>query len=594
MKRFPMFVLGLLVLCATNVARAVDPVPMITGPSYVTSLVGQPFSYQITATGHPTSFGSFFLYPTGGLIYDQSKGLFSGVPTGSYYFSNQPISATNGSGTGNGHLTIDVEYDLNLTRLYDIGYYPRLGRELTLGADGNFYGSGLGYDGGSYILSITPQGRVFQFFRLTGGYFFFTELITDQAGNFYGTLVQNVEPIQPPKIVRISAAGQLAILHQFTDAKEEAPLSRLCLARDGSLYGYIGDSIEITWGEADAAIFRLSPDGTYTILHRFDRATEGNAPSALVEAPDGNLYGTTRTGGPGGGGTVFEMTPTGGFTVLGSFSSDALICNPNGPLTVGSDGNLYGTAGNANAQWVATNVPQSAFYRVVPGGPVTVLRSIDPSTEGRRYPESFVRGTDGALYGLGWVGGYPIIIAQDFRRYELDGSSTSVHRFCDAQMVEATPSVGVDGNFYCLAGNGGSLGEYGSFVRIAANLSQGNHPGFFKGEVILPNGLSYLTLGNGNTFGYYGYLSDPHFIYHLDMGYEYWFDAADGHDGIYFYDFKSGSFFYTSPGFPFPYLYDFNLNTFLYYYPDPNNPSRYNTNDTRYFYNFATGQIIAK
>jgi len=50
-------------------------------------------------------------------------------------------------------------------------------------------------------------------------------------------------------------------------------------------------------------------------------------------------------------------------------------------------------------------------------------------------------------------------------------------------------------------------------------------------------------------------------------------------------------FFYTSPSFPFPYLYDFSLNTVLYYFPDPNNPGHYTTNP-RYFYNFATGQII--
>jgi len=53
----------------------------------------------------------------------------------------------------------------------------------------------------------------------------------------------------------------------------------------------------------------------------------------------------------------------------------------------------------------------------------------------------------------------------------------------------------------------------------------------------------------------------------------------------------SNHFFYTSPSFPFPYLYDFSLNTALYYYPDPHNPGRYTTNP-RYFYNFATGQII--
>ena len=75
------------------------------------------------------------------------------------------------------------------------------------------------------------------------------------------------------------------------------------------------------------------------------------------------------------------------------------------------------------------------------------------------------------------------------------------------------------------------------------------------------------------------------------MGYEYWFDANDGQNGIYFYDLISNHFFYTSPSFPFPYLYDFSLNTVLYYFPDPNRPGHYTANP-RYFYNFATGQII--
>ena len=117
------------------------------------------------------------------------------------------------------------------------------------------------------------------------------------------------------------------------------------------------------------------------------------------------------------------------------------------------------------------------------------------------------------------------------------------------------------------------------------------HPAFFSGEVLLGNGVYYLQFPNGTPFGYYAYLSDPRFIYHFDMGYEYWFDANDGHSGIFFYDFMSNHFFYTSPSFPFPYLYDFSLNTVLYYYPDLQHPGHYTTNP-RYFYNFATGQII--
>ena len=119
-------------------------------------------------------------------------------------------------------------------------------------------------------------------------------------------------------------------------------------------------------------------------------------------------------------------------------------------------------------------------------------------------------------------------------------------------------------------------------------------PEFFSGEVELNNEVYYLSFPSGQYFGYYSYLSDAHYIFHMDLGYEYIFDANDGSSGVYLYDFKSNGFFYTSPGFPFPYLYDFTLKTTLYYYPDPKNPGRYNTNGVRYFYRFDTGKIIQK
>ncbi len=117
---------------------------------------------------------------------------------------------------------------------------------------------------------------------------------------------------------------------------------------------------------------------------------------------------------------------------------------------------------------------------------------------------------------------------------------------------------------------------------------------FFAGQAALGNGVYYLAFANGNYFGYYSFLSDSRYIYHFDLGYEYVFDAGDGKSGVYLYDFASNDFFYTSPAFPFPYLYDFGSNAVLYYYPDPKNAGHYNTNGVRYFYDFATGQIITK
>lgn len=116
---------------------------------------------------------------------------------------------------------------------------------------------------------------------------------------------------------------------------------------------------------------------------------------------------------------------------------------------------------------------------------------------------------------------------------------------------------------------------------------------FFTNEAYLGLGTFYLSFSSGNYFGYYGFLSNPLYFYHQDMGYEYIVDAVDGANGVYFYDFKSNTWWYTSPGYPFPYMYDFNLKTVLYYYPNANSAGHYTTNP-RYFYNYATSMIIMK
>ena len=73
------------------------------------------------------------------------------------------------------------------------------------------------------------------------------------------------------------------------------------------------------------------------------------------------------------------------------------------------------------------------------------------------------------------------------------------------------------------------------------------HPAFFTGETALGGGWDHLQFPNGTPFGYYSYLPDQNFIYHIDLGFEYLIDANDANHGIYFYDFASSSFFYTSP-----------------------------------------------
>ena len=113
---------------------------------------------------------------------------------------------------------------------------------------------------------------------------------------------------------------------------------------------------------------------------------------------------------------------------------------------------------------------------------------------------------------------------------------------------------------------------------------------FFNGASALGNDWYYLAFDDADFFGYFNVLHYP-YVYHIDLGWEYVQDAADGKSGVYLYDFASQSWFYTSPTFAFPYLYDFRLNAMVYYYPDTNAPGRYDS-DPRYFYNFKTGKII--
>jgi hypothetical protein len=128
-----------------------------------------------------------------------------------------------------------------------------------------------------------------------------------------------------------------------------------------------------------------------------------------------------------------------------------------------------------------------------------------------------------------------------------------------------------------------------SSARRTRETSQ--HPPFFNGEASVGNGVYYLTFPNGNVFGYYSYLAGGNYIYHVDMGYEFYTDANDAGHGVYIYDYASDHWWYTSPQYPFPYLYDFSYNATLYYYANTGSAGHCTTNP-RYFYNFGTSQII--
>ena len=135
-----------------------------------------------------------------------------------------------------------------------------------------------------------------------------------------------------------------------------------------------------------------------------------------------------------------------------------------------------------------------------------------------------------------------------------------------------------------------SSDPYGADLTDLMLVSTRNAP-FFDGAVPLSDGFYYLQFPDRNFFGYYNFNDSP-YLFHIDLQFEYPFDAADGAGGIYLYDFASQTFFYTSSTL-FPYLYDFTLHTFLYYFPNTRLTDHY-TAYPRYFYDFADGRIITK
>lgn len=112
---------------------------------------------------------------------------------------------------------------------------------------------------------------------------------------------------------------------------------------------------------------------------------------------------------------------------------------------------------------------------------------------------------------------------------------------------------------------------------------------FFNGEASLGGGWGFLTFTNGTPFGYYNYNFYP-WLFHQDLGFEYFGDAQNPAAGICLYDPGLGQWFYTAPAI-FPFLYNYAAGAWYYYFPDNKRPGHYLTNP-RVFENMATKQMV--
>ncbi len=164
------------------------------------------------------------------------------------------------------------------------------------------------------------------------------------------------------------------------------------LGSDGNFYGTLQTGGANTFGSA----FKLTPDGTLTVLHAFaGGAADGAGPVSLVLASDGNFYGTTLQGGASNQGVAFRMTTAGTVTILHSFAGgagDGAAASPRG-LIQATDGNLYGTTGQGGAS------NAGVVFRMTPAGDFAVLHPLNGAGDGSD-PKAIVQGIDQRLYGV--------------------------------------------------------------------------------------------------------------------------------------------------------------------------------------------------
>jgi uncharacterized repeat protein (TIGR03803 family) len=294
---------------------------------------------------------------------------------------------------------------------------PRYSGIIAQGRDGNLYSTApytpLVCCGA--VFKITPSGTltvVYYFNDKAGsGYTPLGGLTLGTDGNFYGT-TSAVGTFGGGTLFKIPASGTLTTLYNFGACKYPCKDGRFPIAppvqgTDGSFYGttpYTNDGTE------SGVVYKLTSAGKFTTIHAFDYTAGGYNPNApLIQGSDGNFYGTTTLGGKTLGsncvvrsasnscGTVFKMTSAGNVTFIYEFDKTH-GAGPIGPVIQGTNGNFYGTTSEGGTSGFGV------VFKLTSAGVLTVLHDFN-GTDGKTPDAGLVQANDGNFYGVASAGG---------------------------------------------------------------------------------------------------------------------------------------------------------------------------------------------
>jgi uncharacterized repeat protein (TIGR03803 family) len=333
--------------------------------------------------------------------------------------------------------------------------------------------------------------------QATNGLLFGT---TTYGGSLYGGGSGCPNPYGCGTVFDANLVGKLTTIQSFSPNGGPAiPMSGLIQASDGNLYGTTIDG-----GTNDCGtVFKVGKGGALTTIYNFACDLNGGYPQGgLVQATNGILYGTTSSSGANSNGTVFSITGSGSLTTLYGFCSGGEGCpdgaDPAASMIQASDGNLYGTTLHGAYE-------TGTIFRMTLAGQLTTLYkfcSIGHCLDGNTPQSSLIEGPEGYLYGTTVGGGQNG--AGSVYQITRSGQLTTLYSFAetDGGLPSGALVYASDGNLYGTTpsgrtGNGTifKLTPLGTLTTLYNFCSQENCADG-KGPLA---GLTQDT--NGNLFG---------------------------------------------------------------------------------------------
>ncbi len=296
----------------------------------------------------------------------------------------------------------------------------------------------------------------------------------------------------------ITASGvAISNLYSFTAGSDGANPNGLMQASDGNFYG------TTQYGGINSAgtAFRFSPAGALQTMFQFGGTDAGYTPqAALVQGADGGLYGTTASGGTIGGGIIFKITTNGVFATLYNFNGGDGD-SPEVPMILGADGNLYGTTSSGGAAGDGEIFELTQAGALTQIGTFNYFNGFDPS--------KLTQGIDGSFYGTTFGGGAP----GDGTVFNLSTNGLLTTLFvCDYTNGGYLPLAGLsqapDGNLYGTTYEGGAS-NFGTLIVMTplgkvttlysfTGAADGGHP---SADLVQgPDGNFYGTTIVGGAF----------------------------------------------------------------------------------------------